>query len=147
MNRPPIWRRKYLIYRFQLEITAYVLSFSLILLLFMYVSIIKSVNLTLNQMSALSPKCAPILNLGADNIQNILKVVFFSYGIPAFVLSLVGGILISHRVAGPIFRLKKVLAQISNGEAPSSIQMRKNDYLRELIPLLKAIAEKIQTKL
>ncbi len=48
------------------------------------------------------------------------------------VLSAVAGVFLSHRIAGPIYRVKKVAEQLKTGDFSTVIKFRKDDDLQEL---------------
>lgn len=56
-----------------------------------------------------------------------LLVVLFL--LPAYV---VDTIKLSHRFAGPIFRLRRAIREVASGEAPQRIKFRKNDFWMDL---------------
>ncbi len=58
--------------------------------------------------------------------------IFFYCLVVALSASLLSGIFLSHRVAGPIYRLRKTLRQITQERKPQSVRFRKGDYTHEL---------------
>lgn len=46
------------------------------------------------------------------------------------------GILISHRIAGPLYRIEKILKEASEGNIQQRIRLRKNDQLHELASII-----------
>lgn len=46
------------------------------------------------------------------------------------------GIFITHRIAGPIYRLKKYLSEMKPGQDIRPLGFRENDYFQEVPPLL-----------
>jgi nitrate reductase NapE component len=64
---------------------------------------------------------------------------------PAVVIVLVGmfayTIFISHRIAGPIYRINEVLRKMIGGEFPDSVTFRKNDYFQETAALLDTLSK------
>ncbi len=57
----------------------------------------------------------------------LLAVMVFM--IPIFVLDTIK---LSHRFAGPVYRLRKSMQSISEGKSPEKIKFRKNDFWQEL---------------
>ena len=65
------------------------------------------------------------------------------------------GVFFLHRVAGPVYRFRKVLERMGSGEIPSEVQLRRRDFFKEtaeelnrVIQLLKqfdATSQKIDT--
>lgn len=68
------------------------------------------------------------------------------------ILIIVFGLFFSHRIAGPVHRIKKELREIAEGKLPVNheIRLRKNDFLldiaREINNTLKSIAERYNIK-
>jgi hypothetical protein len=50
--------------------------------------------------------------------------------------------LISHRIAGPIFKLKKMLAE--DNPDSEDFKLRETDFFQELAPLIKTLKDKSQ---
>jgi len=140
MGKSWFWRRKYLIEpRIQLSITIYILSFILITSIFMYVSIWLSLNASQNQSERLSQGCLLLIKNNYSDIRSLLNTVFISNSVFAIIFAVVGGILVSHRIVGPIYRLRNVMTQLKANESPDTTQLRKNDNFQDLIPLLREL--------
>lgn len=59
----------------------------------------------------------------------------FYYGVTAGVsVAVLGvwGLLLSHRVAGPLYRLKKHLKSVSDGSTSSDVRFREGDFFQEV---------------
>lgn len=69
-----------------------------------------------------------------------LDALFIGLAILNLLLLLGIGFIISHRIAGPIHKLKKQLEQIDN--QPEEFKLRESDFFRELEPLVKELNEK-----
>jgi hypothetical protein len=55
----------------------------------------------------------------------------------SLVITAVCTLLISHRLAGPIIRLKKVFSEIEkNGDFPEPVRFRQGDYFEDLPPMI-----------
>lgn len=68
-------------------------------------------------------------------------------GTPALVLLLLClGLIISHRIAGPIYRLEKDLDEIAKGNFSIRIKMRRNDELISLAEKINKILQRVQEK-
>jgi len=62
-----------------------------------------------------------------------LAIDIFSYcSVFALACSVLGGLFLSHRVAGPIYRLRMTLKQIAIEKKPATVRFRKGDYTHEL---------------
>ena len=51
-------------------------------------------------------------------------------------LSFAVGVLITFRVAGPVYRLERFLSEVLRGEKPADCRLRKGDELHELCALM-----------
>lgn len=67
----------------------------------------------------------------------ITSVIFF------FVISLIG-VFISHRIAGPIYKMTKSLNQISNINDLNEIHFRKRDFFKELSEAFNRFSSRIK---
>ena len=57
------------------------------------------------------------------------------------------GILFSHRVAGPLYRMNKHLQEITNGTAEKmTFQVRKDDYFSDVVDNFNTMIEKMEKK-
>jgi methyl-accepting chemotaxis protein len=54
-------------------------------------------------------------------------------------------IFISHKVAGPLFRIKKALSQVTNGDLSVVIKLRKWDDLKDLADHVNKLIEELRT--
>jgi hypothetical protein len=61
-----------------------------------------------------------------------------------FLLLIGVGFLISHRLAGPVFRLKKFLAEMDGDTKDFSL--REGDYLKELEPVVNKMKDQFKAK-
>jgi len=64
------------------------------------------------------------------SIMALLQIFFILF------LTLVITLLVSHQIAGPIFRYEKVLGQISAGQFPEQISTRSTDQLKPMVDSL-----------
>jgi len=74
-----------------------------------------------------------------SNIEVILKEYFFalnifflSSGILTLVLLITGGIIFTHKVAGPMFRLKRHMLEVASGKTQNQIYFRKSDHFHDI---------------
>lgn len=54
------------------------------------------------------------------------------------------GVRLSHRIAGPMIQIQRVLEQASKGNYKVRIQLRSNDYLHEIGDGLNALLERLE---
>jgi len=85
----------------------------------------------------------PMLLILEEQRQDMLRMVLSSSGL-LFVFLLVGGVLVSHRIAGPIHRLRTHLEKILENPSGPRLTFRKNDYFQELAPLINTLAERLK---
>jgi nitrogen fixation/metabolism regulation signal transduction histidine kinase len=58
---------------------------------------------------------------------------YFIFILAYFVLILALGLILTNRIAGPLYRMKKHLEAVGRGETLSDISFRKNDYFGEVL--------------
>jgi sensor histidine kinase YesM len=61
-----------------------------------------------------------------------IKVLYLGVALLSTAFAFVMGLALSHRVAGPIYRLRKHLLEAAAGRAPSQVRFRDEDYFQEL---------------
>ena len=61
---------------------------------------------------------------------------------------LVGGqiILVSHRIAGPLYRIRAALERLLSGNYSVRVKLRDRDRFREFEPIVNALAEKLEAE-
>jgi len=64
--------------------------------------------------------------------QRTLGAVFVIIAFVAVAVGMGVGLWISHRVAGPIYRMRRHLQEAAAGRAPKPIRFRQGDYFQEL---------------
>ncbi len=77
----------------------------------------------------------------------ILNVIYFQLFLGFILLLpfvLISAILISHRIAGPLVRIKRALAQMRDGDYNVSVILRKHDQLKDVADLINKLAEKLK---
>jgi nitrogen fixation/metabolism regulation signal transduction histidine kinase len=60
-----------------------------------------------------------------------------------FVSAIVFGMILTNRIAGPIYRLRRHMSEVADGQHTLPINFRKNDYFSEIIPEYNKIIEKL----
>jgi methyl-accepting chemotaxis protein len=65
------------------------------------------------------------------------------------VLVLLGAhsILVSHRVAGPLHRFRKIYREVAKGDLTGVVRLRKNDYLKDDAELLSLMIDSLRSRL
>lgn len=68
--------------------------------------------------------------LGLITSQILFRMIFFS--IPLLFVMVASVVVLTHRIAGPIYRLEKTIDMIIRGDDVGPINLRKNDEIKEL---------------
>lgn len=63
-----------------------------------------------------------------------------------FALLSVHSIFVSHRIAGPLFRVRKVLGRVGEGDLSVRLSLRKNDYLVREAQAINEMIEALRTR-
>ena len=71
-----------------------------------------------------------------QNLSLYLSIIAFLQVCLILVLTLVITLLVSHRIAGPVFRYEAVLSKIVSGEYPLSVATRDTDQLKPMVDSL-----------
>jgi len=64
--------------------------------------------------------------------RSTFEVFFFSSSIFCLALFVIGGLLISHKIAGPLYRLKKELTVMEQNKKAHHLNFRDNDFFQEI---------------
>ncbi|MEW6534629.1 MAG: HAMP domain-containing protein [Candidatus Auribacterota bacterium] len=131
-GRPPIFRRNYLVNKpLQLRITlAMVIEVALI------TASLSLILIHINQYYIglityfVGPAEAEQIALSDIN-KGIWMFLFGGVALSSIVFGLIG-VFISHKVAGPLYRLKKAMGYVRNGEYSREIRFRKGDELHDM---------------
>jgi hypothetical protein len=75
------------------------------------------------------------------NQKHDLDLLFIGLAVVNFILLITIGFIISHRIAGPIHKIKLYLNDPKKHEA---IQMRHNDFFKELGPIVNKLKDKMK---
>lgn len=78
----------------------------------------------------LSPQNA-YFQLLRDQVDSF-TLIFGMVGFANACIVIVGGLILSHRVAGPLYRLKTHISQINAGITTGDVKFRKKDYFQDL---------------
>ncbi|MFH1093825.1 MAG: HAMP domain-containing protein [Candidatus Omnitrophota bacterium] len=73
-------------------------------------------------------------------LNNINLMILFELPILLVIASFVG-IVISHKIAGPVYRLQKVARDVSRGDLTTSVSLRSDDELKNLSDAFNSVIE------
>ena len=135
-------RRRYLVERkFQLR-------FAGMILLFMFaVALFCSLTIYYNTWMLLGEKLANVYPQG--RLAGILKQAnFVLFKRLLLITPLVGilAIVLSHRIAGPIFRIKKTLDEVIKGDYGKRLYLRNTDELKDVAESINSLVELLEKK-
>jgi len=142
MAKPKMRRKKYLILiKFQLKYIFYIL-------LFLYIgAAVAGYTVYWTTWVTLGDKLANVYPTGrllyifrAANITLLLRILLIT---PIFVLI---GTFLSHRIAGPIFRINKYIDALISGDYSQGLHLRKKDELKDVAEKLGKLREALSEK-
>jgi nitrogen fixation/metabolism regulation signal transduction histidine kinase len=70
-------------------------------------------------------------NFASEQIR-LINYIFLISAVATGLILFIAGIFISHRIAGPLYRLHKHLTGIAQGNKPTEVHFRKGDFFPEL---------------
>lgn len=115
----------------------YLIVFFIISLAVIYFS---GLNILLEKMANVYPQA---------RLTEILNTVYLRLAF-GFLLLLpivaISAILLSHKIAGPLVRIKRALTQMVNNDYNVSIKLRKHDQLKDIANLINKLAENLKKK-
>ncbi|MBC7458480.1 MAG: hypothetical protein H7235_09390 [Bdellovibrionaceae bacterium] len=71
------------------------------------------------------------------NLKYDFDILFFALGAVNFLIIFYFGLKVSHRIAGPFYKMKKYLSDIHSH--PEPFALRKNDFFKDIEPLINKI--------
>jgi signal transduction histidine kinase len=73
-----------------------------------------------------------------------MPTFLFWYNIPLIVIILLSGIVITHRIAGPVYQIERKLEQVLQGDENTQIQLRQGDELQVLADKINVLIARYQ---
>jgi methyl-accepting chemotaxis protein len=135
MQGPRYKRRNYLINpEFQLTVMAFFVGLAMVTIAIFYWSatmVFDNFAQTVQKL-ALPPDHSLVLFL-ADN-QHAMNMIFLTTSVLLFIFLLLGGLILSHHIAGPIHRLKSHMQRVASGENFGDLNFRKKDFFQDVVP-------------
>lgn len=140
-----IFRKRYLVdKKFQVGITSYFLSYYFIVLIALYMFVRFSVNASVEDMKDLDPLNFSTLDLFMEHIISVLNYVFILFAGIGGLFAFLGGIVISNKVSGPLFRVHSIMQQMISREYKGHFKVREKDFCTELYRDLEQIERVLQ---
>ena len=77
-----------------------------------------------------------------ENQKSLLNMTFFSVSVIVFGGLLVAGLALSHKIAGPVYRIQFYLQSLySEGKTPGKLKFRDGDFFPEVAELVNGLVE------
>jgi len=147
-QRPPWYKRKYLVYpKFQL--TLIILNTIVTLVLFGLTSLLV-VRSHIYLEELVKQTRIPAQNLFTQLLAQQLRTLLIYMGVAMVVGLLTTGLatlLLSHKMAGPMIRLKNFFSDISKtGNFPDNLYFREGDFFQDLPPMINQAFDHLKRK-
>jgi sensor histidine kinase YesM len=132
-GKPSFLRRKFVVNpRFQYEIILYFAGTLVITLGVLFWSVNRELRAVIGQAHILG-FIPPHPVLGALTAhRSTVNLMFVMVSVVAMLFLVMGSLVLSHRIAGPLFRLVKHMRQIALGADIGAVRFRKDDYFHEI---------------
>lgn len=129
-------RKKFLIQKdFQLKYVGF------ILLTIVAVSAIVVLTVHLSIWAVLQKGVSPQVQATVEEILHNMNVLFM-FEIPIVLLiAAFAGIMFSHKIAGPVYRLEKAARQVALGDLTSNVHLRRDDELKNLSSAFNSVVD------
>jgi len=141
MGRPPFRRRQFLIVSFQnrmlLFTFLYFVSTVVILAAVLFFPLMGQLNAENLSQAERGIVAAEFLSLHY-RFWPVIPLVFVLIGAHS--------ILISHRVAGPLYRFRQVYGAVKGGDLSGIVRLRENDYLQEDAELVSEMIDSLRSR-
>ncbi len=136
-GKPPIRRRQFLIKKLQIRYAGFI---ALTLMLFL---ILTEVEIFLIIKTFLNASHGSDVTMQVKMLQTILLLGGYIF----IAIVVVVSIYLSHRIAGALYRIEKIVKYVSNsGDLKQRIVLRKNDELKELASILNEMFKNLDSK-
>jgi len=144
-NSKPHKRRNYLIdrefqFKFILKFCALVAAAGLLFMSILYFSVMQSTAVSIVNSRV-------VVRSTADLILPILIQTVIVVTIIISLASIFVTLIISHKIAGPLYRFKKVIQELENGDFSSDFQIRNPDQLQELAKAFNSMIKKVREEM
>ena len=99
------------------------------------------VALRLSELAATMPEGSEHLTAVMPRLPLEILLVSFGMVLP---MTVAIGIVITHRIAGPVYRFEQYLGQVGRGEARGECRLRKGDEFTELAAIITEVTEPLR---
>jgi len=138
-------RKTFLINRkFQIKFSFYLCTWLLALTLVYPVALYKVFDFFLH-FAALNPDGPRLSDL--QSVRDEMFMLLVGFQVIVIIVSAVIGIFLSHRVAGPLYKLGMFFSKVKNGENPGKLRFRTNDYFPEVATGFNEMLDSIESRL
>lgn len=86
---------------------------------------------------------APV-TIGSDPQMKLFLFLFIVLSMLILIVLLIGGLILSHRSAGAIYHIHKVLKSAAQGDRSARVQLRRDDEHRELADSINYLLERMR---
>jgi signal transduction histidine kinase len=124
----------------QLKLTLAMLSVGILFTALLMGYLVIRVAAVVSAVQSSNPDIAALIQA---NLDPTLSVILLGQGL-LWLSSLLIGILISHRIYGPIIPIVRHVQQLGRGDYSSRIQLRKDDDLGEIAEALNELASRLE---
>lgn len=133
MEIKPYKRAKVLIYpKFQIKFISFSLVAVILGLFIFYLAQLYFIkDMYLEGMALKLPNTHIYFKMVAHQESNMKMIFLFASGV-VFLFLLVFGLLLSHRIAGPLVKLNNYLEKLSENKDPGELVFRKKDFFHEI---------------
>lgn len=133
-QRPRWYRRQYLVNPgFQLRFMFYVASAVLLGFAVIYATNLWYLANLVAQGEELGLDPQHVYFEYVDQQRRMMNTAFLGVSTAVFALLMVGGLLLSHKIAGPIYRIERYTNDLLSGNAsPHPVRLRKGDFFPEI---------------
>lgn len=127
-------RRNYLINpEFQLTVLGFFVGLAVVTILVFYWAVRLVFGNFVEQANEMGlPPGHVILQFIEEN-QKAMNMIFLTTSILLFLFLVLGGLILSHHIAGPVYRLRKHIQQVASGESFGDLNFRKKDFFQEVV--------------
>lgn len=136
-SSPTYKRRNYLINpEFQLTVMGFFVGLALVTIIVFYWAVrlvFNNFNDSLRNLPMTAENLNETLQFIAQN-QRAMNMIFLTTSVLLFLFLTLGGLILSHHIAGPIYRLKKHIQLVASGEPFGDLNFRKKDFFQDIVP-------------